>query len=30
LRGDAVSLLKILTAMIKTAKRNKENGKRGW
>jgi four helix bundle protein len=29
LRGDAVSLLKILTAMIKTAKRNKENGKRG-
>ncbi|MFN5296380.1 MAG: four helix bundle protein [Flavobacteriales bacterium] len=26
LRGDEVSLLKILTAMIKTAKRNKENG----
>ena len=25
LRGDAVSLLKILTAMIKTAKSNKEN-----
>jgi four helix bundle protein len=26
LRNDAVSLLRILTAMIKTAKRNKENG----
>jgi four helix bundle protein len=26
LRNDAVSLLRILTAMIKTAKKNKENG----